>query len=102
MVAGLLTVFIHLDGIDSLKDKRRIIKSTVERLRSRFNISVAEIAAQDSKQLAVIGIACVSNEGPYLNEQLDKIIGFIVNDGRFFVGQIHRETFPSNYELPRL
>lgn len=101
MLVGLLTVNIHLEGIDSLKDKRRIIKSVVERLRSRFNASVAEIDAQDSKRLAVIGITCVSNDGSHVDEQLDKIANFVVNDGRFFVGQIHRETFTSNHELPR-
>ncbi|MCI0498329.1 MAG: DUF503 domain-containing protein [Planctomycetales bacterium] len=102
MLVGLLTIHIHLAGIDSLKDKRKIIKSAVERLRSRFNASVAEIEAQDSKRLAVVGIACVSNDGSHLDEQLDKITEFIVHDGRFFVGQILRETFPSSHELPRL
>lgn len=102
MVVGLLTIHIHLHGIGSLKGKRGIVKSLIERLRNRFNASVAEIAAQDSKQLAIVGVAVISNEGPHLDEQLDKIINFIVNDGRFYVGQIHRETFTSNVEPPRL
>ncbi|MHC4962307.1 MAG: DUF503 domain-containing protein, partial [Planctomycetota bacterium] len=52
MLVGLLTVHIHLHGIDSLKGKRKIVKSLIERLRSRFNASVSEVAAQDNKQLA--------------------------------------------------
>ena len=96
MLVGLLTVTIHLHGIDSLKGKRKIVKSLVERLRSRFNASVSEIAAQDSNQLAVIGISAVSNDGSHLDEQLDKIVNFIVNDGRFYVGHIDRETFTAN------
>jgi uncharacterized protein YlxP (DUF503 family) len=99
MLAGLLTVTIHLHGIDSLKDKRKIVKSAVERLRSRFNASVAEIAAHDNKRLGVIGISVVSNDGSHLDEQLDRIIAFIVNDGRFYVGNIGRETFTSNNEI---
>lgn len=92
MIAGLLTIPIHLNGIGSLKEKRRIVKSVIERLRSRFNVSIAEIGSQD-KQLAIVGIAVISNDGSHLDEQLDKIIQFVVNDGRFYVGQIGRETF---------
>ena len=98
MVIGLLTIHIHLQGIDSLKGKRKIIKSLVERLQNRFNISVSQIAAQDSKQLAVIGVAVISNDGGHLNEQLDKIIRFVANDSRFYVGKIDREIFTSNTE----
>ena len=96
MLIGLLTITMHLQGIDSLKGKRRIVKSVIERLRSRFNVSAAEVAAQDRKQLAVAGIAVVSNNGSHVDEQLDKIVNFIANDGRFFVGRIYRETFTTD------
>ena len=97
MVTGLLTINIHLQGVGSLKGKRSIVKSLVERLRNRFNASVAEIAAQDSTKLAIAGVAVISNDGSHLNEQLDKIVNFILN-----VGQIHRETFTSNHDRPTL
>ena len=99
MLVGLLTVTIHLQGNDSLKGKRKIVKSLIERLRSRFNASVSEIAAQDNKRLAVAGIAVVSNDGSHLDEQLDKIVSFVVNDGRFYVGQVQRETFASDDDI---
>ena len=99
MLVGLLTITLHLQGIDSLKGKRRIVKSTVERLRSRFNVSAAEIDAQDSKQLALVGVAVVSNDGSHLDEQLDKIVNFIVNDGRYYVGRVQRETFTTDDEI---
>ena len=99
MLVGLLTVHIHLHGIDSLKGKRQIVKSLVERLRSRFNASVSEVAAQDSKRLAVVGISVVAGDGSHLDEQLDKIVNFIVNDGRFYVGKIDRETFTSDDDI---
>lgn len=100
MLVGLLTVQIHLHAVFSLKEKRRIVKSLIERLRSRFNASVAEIAAQDSKQLAVIGISVVTNDGSHLDEQLDKIVSFILNDARFVTGRIQRETFTSDHDVP--
>ena len=95
MTIGLLTIIFHLHGIDSLKAKRKIVKSAVERLRSRFNASVAEVDAQDSKQVAVIGISVVANDGSFIDKQLDTIINFIQNDGRFYVGKIEREIFTS-------
>jgi uncharacterized protein YlxP (DUF503 family) len=102
MVIGTLTVPVHLHGLGSIKDKRRIVKSLVERLRSRFNASVSEVDALDNKRLAIIGIAVVSNEGRFVEEQMDTIVSFIQQDGRFFAGQIQRELFSDPHDLPQL
>ena len=96
MTVGLLKIHIHLHGVHSLKEKRRIVKSLIERLKSRYNVSAAEVAANDSKQLAVIGIAVVSNDGGFLDRSLDTIISFIRADGRFILGQVERQAFPFN------
>ena len=101
MQIGSLIITIPL-SVQSLKEKRKIVKSVVERIRSRFNASAAELAAQDSKLLAIIGISVIANEGPFLDQQLDKITDFLQQDGRFYISQIHRETFYSDFELPRL
>ncbi len=93
MIVGVMTAQLHLHGIYSLKDKRSVVKSLVERLKSRFNVSVSEVDHNDSKLTAVIGMATVSNEGRFVNEQFDKIISFMRNDGRFTLGQVERETF---------
>lgn len=93
MVVGILTVQLHLFGINSLKDKRHIVKSVIERLKNRFNVSVAEVDHNDSKTTAVIGIAAVANDRRFLEEVIDKSISFIRNDGRFHLGQIEREFF---------
>ncbi|HIJ67021.1 MAG TPA: DUF503 domain-containing protein [Planctomycetes bacterium] len=96
MIAGLLTIQIHLHGISSLKDKRRIVKSLVGRIKARFNFSVAEVAAHDSKARAVIGLAVVANETPFVDQQLDTVINFVQRDGRFYIGKIEREIFSFN------
>ena len=82
-----------MQGIDSLKEKRSIVKSIIGRLKSRFNISIAEVDHQDNKTGAVIGITMVSNDTRFINQQFDKIISFMQKDGRFYLGQIERETF---------
>lgn len=68
----------------SLKGKRQILKSITTRLRSRFNVSVAEVDDNELWQVASLGICCVSNNKRYTNEVLSKAVDFIVN-GRFEV-----------------
>jgi uncharacterized protein YlxP (DUF503 family) len=93
MIVGVLAAQLHLQGVNSLKEKRSIVKSLIGRLQSRFNVSVSEVDHQDSKTSAVIGIAVVSNNGRFVNEQLDKIIDFMRKDGRFYLGTVEREVF---------
>jgi len=93
MIVGVLTAHLSMQGIASLKGKRSIVKSVIGRLKSRFNISIAEVDRQDSKTSAVIGISIVSNDTQFIEQQFDAIINFMRNDGRFYLGQIERETF---------
>ena len=93
MIIGMMTAHISLPGVTSLKGKRSVVKSLIGRLKSRFNISIAEVDHQDNKTRAVIGIAIVSNEGRFIDQQFDSIIEFMRNDGRFILGQIKREKF---------
>ena len=93
MIVGVLTAHLSLQGITSLKGKRSIIKSLIGRLKSRFNISISEVDHQDNKTSAVIGISIVSNDTHFIDQQFDAIINFMRNDGRFYLGQIQRETF---------
>ena len=93
MIVGVMTAQLSMQGITSLKQKRGIVKSLIGRLKSRFNISIAEVNHQDSKASAIIGIAIVCNEARFIDQQFDAIINFMRNDGRFFLGQIERETF---------
>ena len=93
MLVGVLTAQLHLPGVGSLKEKRHIIKSVIGRLQSRFNVSVSEVEQQDSHTSAVLGLAVVSNERAFVDQQLDAILAFMRNDGRFYLGQVEREVF---------
>ena len=93
MIVGVLTTHLSMQGITSLKGKRSIVKSLIGRLSSRFNISISEVDHQDRKTSAVIGISIVSNDTHFIDQQFDAIINFMRNDGRFYLGQIQRETF---------
>jgi len=93
MIVGVMTAHLSLQGVTSLKGKRSIVKSVIGRLKSRFNISIAEVDHQDNKNGAVIGISIVSNDTRFIDRQFDSILDFMRNDGRFFLGQVERETF---------
>jgi len=93
MIVGVITAHLSLQGVTSLKAKRSIVKSVIGRLKSRFNISIAEVDHQDSKTSAVIAAAIVSNEANFIDNQFDAMINFMRNDGRFYLGDVQRETF---------
>ena len=95
MIVGVMTAHLSLIGVTSLKGKRSIVKSLIGRLKSRFNISIAEVDHQDEKTSAVVGIALISNDTRFINKQFDSIIDFMRGDGRFYLGTIERETFGS-------
>jgi uncharacterized protein YlxP (DUF503 family) len=77
MRIGLCTVDVYISGITSLKGKRSVVKSLKERLKNRFNVSVAEIDSHDLLQRASLGIAIAGNDAKKLNSEMDKILGFI-------------------------
>ncbi len=77
MIVGLCTVELFIPDGHSLKAKRQVLLSLKDRLRDKFNVSVAEVGEQDLWQKAVLGIACVANEGAYVNQVLDQAVNLI-------------------------
>jgi len=77
MIVGLCTVELYFPDGHSLKAKRQILLSLKDRLRDKFNVSVAEVGEQDLWQKAVLGIACVANEGGYVNQVLDQAVNLV-------------------------
>jgi uncharacterized protein YlxP (DUF503 family) len=75
MLVGLLTLDLHFPEAHSLKSKRKVLKGIKDRIRSRFNVSVAEVDGNDLWQRSLIGIACVANETKFINSVFDDIIG---------------------------
>lgn len=76
----------------SLKEKRQIVKSLIARILNQFNVSVAEIDFLDMWQRAELGLACVSNTSVHAQKQLDIILEYIEQDGRFEIIRIHKEV----------
>ena len=73
MQTGSLLVRLFIRESRSLKDKRQVVKSIIERLRNGFNASVAEVAARDHHQIVVLGVAVVGEEASDVKTTLDQI-----------------------------
>jgi len=79
MNVGVCKVNLRLPENLSLKGKRRVMKSITTRVRSKFNVAVAEVDNEELWQLATLGICCVSNNSRHSNEVISKIVDFIIS-----------------------
>ena len=77
IVAAMITLLIPEN--DSLKGKRRVVKSLIERVRHKFEAAVAEVGDNDLWQKAKIGVALVGNDSHLLEARLQQIMKFMEN-----------------------
>ncbi len=70
-------VELHLPDVGSLKGKRHVLKGLKERVRARFEVSVAEVDHHDLWQRATLALACVSHDSRHANEVVSKAMDFI-------------------------
>ena len=77
IIVGLCTIELFIPDSQSLKDKRQVLLSLKERLRQKFSLSVAEVDGLDLWQKAVLGVACVANDGRHVNQVLDQALNMI-------------------------
>ena len=87
------TVELHLPDVGSLKGKRHALKGLKEKLRRRFEISVAEVNHQDSWQRATLALACVSGDSRHANEVISKAMDFLEDNVDGYVTDIEVEIF---------
>jgi uncharacterized protein YlxP (DUF503 family) len=64
---ALLTLELHIEAAQSLKDKRRVLRSLKDRLRASFNVSVAELDASSLWNRATVGVVAISDARDYLD-----------------------------------
>lgn len=77
MFVGAARVELRVHGAASLKQKRGVVKSIMQRTRNRFNVSVSEVEGQDTWQRAVLGLTTAANESGVVRQRLEKAIDFI-------------------------
>jgi uncharacterized protein len=74
MPVGLLTLELHIEHAQSLKDKRQVLRSLKDHLRAKFNVAVAELEHHDTWQRSVVGIVTLSNEERHVQESLQQVL----------------------------
>ncbi len=77
MVIGALKVEFFIPENRSLKGKRKIVKSMVDKVRHRFNVSVAEVGANDNWQKIELGISFVGNDRRHIDASLSKVLSYL-------------------------
>lgn len=77
MIVGIVKLELYFRGNDSLKGKRSRLNKIKERVKSRFNASVAEVDYLDSHEYSILGISLVGNDKSFINSQKDMILNFI-------------------------
>jgi hypothetical protein len=77
MIIGACTITLYIPAAHSLKEKRKVVKSLLARVRNEYNVSIAEVDAQDTWQTAVLGVACVSTSQRYAHGLLEAVVRFI-------------------------
>jgi uncharacterized protein len=77
MIVGVLQIELEIPEAQNLKDKRRVVKSLKDRIGNGHNVSVAEVAALDKYQRAILGIAMVANDKAYVEGGLSRIVDLV-------------------------
>ena len=91
MVIGICTLQLLIPGSQSLKDKRQVIKSTLDRIRDRFNVSAAEVDELDSWRRATLGFACVSKDQSFVDQVLQKVLAAVESNPQIEVADVQME-----------
>lgn len=93
MFVGTVKIYLHADWPHSLKEKRMIVRSIVDRIKNNFNVSIAEVESLNDHKNIVIGLACVNSDKRYLDSTIQKIINFVEDNCEAEVIDVVGEIF---------
>ena len=77
MVVGSLKIEFRLTDNRSLKGKRKVVRSMVDKVKSRFNVSIAEVGSNDKWQKIELGVSAVGNDRRHIDSSLSHILSFL-------------------------
>ena len=93
MFIGVCTIEFHVPDSGSLKAKRHVLKSLKDKIRNKFNVSVAEVEDNDLWQKASLAVAAVSNDKSHLNQTLDHVLNMVHGVPEINLLDYHIEIF---------
>jgi uncharacterized protein YlxP (DUF503 family) len=77
MVVGVARLQLHIPAARSLKDRRMVVRKATDRVRARYNASIADVGDTERWQVVTLGVAVVSNDPSHAREVLDKVIATV-------------------------
>lgn len=93
MFIGVCTIELHVPDSGSLKTKRQSLRSLKDRIRNKFNVSVAEVDDNDLWQKASLAVAAVSNDKSHLNQTMDHVLNMVRGAPELNLLDYHIEIF---------
>ncbi len=90
-IIGTCVLELFISDSHSLKDRRQVLNSLLDRLHDRFNVSAAQLDQHNSWTQATLGVACVGNETRHVNTVLNKVLEFVEREPRVVVGGVNME-----------
>jgi len=93
LVVGVISWQLSIPGCRSLKEKRMVVKSLKDRVRNRFNVSVAETDHQDVWTRAELTVAVVAGGRRQADSVLDRVDQFVESDGRALIVGTVKDLF---------
>lgn len=77
MIVGVCHLDVIIPANHSLKGKRQVIKKIIDRVKNRFNISIAEVGDNELWQRSQLGMSLVGNDRKFVNSYLDRVVNFV-------------------------
>jgi len=91
MKIGAMQIKLYAPWVHSLKEKRMIVKSLIAKIKNTFNVSVAEVAEQDTHQTIIIAMAHVFTDDHTQDSVWDTILNFIEKNTEAEITDVNRE-----------
>jgi uncharacterized protein len=77
MVIGAMIIEFHIHENQSLKGKRKIVRSMIDKVKSKFNVSIAEVGSNDKWQKIELGVSAVGNDRRFIDSSLANVLTFL-------------------------
>jgi uncharacterized protein len=77
MVVGALIIQFHIHENQSLKGKRKIVRSMIDKVKNKFNVSIAEIGSNDKWQIIELGVSAVANDRRFVDSSLSSVLTYL-------------------------
>jgi len=77
MVVGTIIIELHLHDNHSLKGKRKIVRSMVDKVKHKFNVAIAEVGSNDKWQKIELGVSTVGNDRRHIDSSLADVLSFL-------------------------